>query len=103
MDGLRQNIIGPGANGRTHDGRGAVRATIRPTPSRSPARPGPPRVPTSYPWNDSSVFAAVSLEPSRPFTVVSYLEKSGYRVARAPAPVVKCMYLPCPASRRSTR
>ena len=30
----------------------------------------------SYPWNDSSVFAAVSLEDARPFTVVSYLEKS---------------------------
>ena len=46
----------------------------------------------SYPWNDSSVFAGVSLDDQRPFTVVSYLEKSGFG-SRGAAPVVKCMYL----------
>ena len=32
----------------------------------------------SYPWNDSSVFAAFSLDSDRPWTVVSYLEKAGF-------------------------
>jgi penicillin-binding protein 2 len=45
----------------------------------------------SYPWNDSSVFAGVSLDDSRPYTVVAYLEKSGYG-AKAAAPVVKCIF-----------
>ena len=31
-----------------------------------------------YPWNDSSVFGAFSLDEDQPYTVVAYLEKSGY-------------------------
>ena len=48
----------------------------------------------SYPWNDSTAFAAFSVDPdpARQFSVVSYLEKSGYGSEGA-APVVKCMYL----------
>ena len=46
----------------------------------------------SYPWNDSSVFAAFSIDPSSPYTVVSYLEKAGYG-SHGAAPVVKCMFL----------
>jgi penicillin-binding protein 2 len=45
----------------------------------------------NYPWNDSSAFAAYSLDPSRPYTVAAYLEKSGYG-SQAAAPVVKCMF-----------
>ena len=45
----------------------------------------------NYPWNDSSVFGAFSLDDTRPYTVVAYLEKSGYG-AKAAAPVVKCMF-----------
>jgi penicillin-binding protein 2 len=45
----------------------------------------------SYPWNDSSAFAAFSLDASKPYTVVAYLEKSGFG-AKAAAPVVKCMF-----------
>jgi penicillin-binding protein 2 len=45
----------------------------------------------SYPWNDSSVFGAFSLDSAQPFTVVAYLEKSGYG-AKAAAPVVKCVF-----------
>ncbi|MGZ4793606.1 MAG: penicillin-binding transpeptidase domain-containing protein, partial [Ilumatobacteraceae bacterium] len=45
----------------------------------------------SYPWNDSSAFGAFSLDDSKPFTVVAYLEKSGYG-AKAAAPVVKCIF-----------
>ena len=46
---------------------------------------------SSYPWNDSSAFAAFSLDKSKPYTVVAYLEKSGFG-AKAAAPVVKCMF-----------
>jgi penicillin-binding protein 2 len=44
----------------------------------------------NYGWNDSSAFGAFSLDGSQPYTVVAYLEKSGYG-ARAAAPVVKCV------------
>ncbi|HEY4609953.1 MAG TPA: penicillin-binding transpeptidase domain-containing protein, partial [Ilumatobacteraceae bacterium] len=45
----------------------------------------------SYPWNDSSAFAGFSLDNSKPYTVVAYLEKSGFG-AKAAAPVVKCIF-----------
>jgi len=52
-----------------------------------------------YPWNDSSVFGAFGLPDNLddvsspvPYTVVAYLEKSGYG-SKAAAPVVKCIYL----------
>ena len=44
-----------------------------------------------YPWNDSSVFGAFSLDDNRPYTAVAYLEKSGYG-SKAAAPVVKCIF-----------
>lgn len=44
------------------------------------------------PWNDSSVFGSFSEEEGLPYTVVSYLEKSGYG-SKAAAPVTKCMFL----------
>ncbi len=44
-----------------------------------------------YPWNDSSVFGAFSLDENQPYTIVAYLEKSGYG-SKAAAPVVKCMF-----------
>jgi penicillin-binding protein 2 len=46
----------------------------------------------NYPWNDSSAFAAYSRDPTRPYTVTAYLEKSGYG-SQAAAPVVKCIFL----------
>jgi penicillin-binding protein 2 len=46
---------------------------------------------SSYPWNDSSAFAGFSLDSSKPYTVVAYLEKSGFG-AKAAAPVVKCVF-----------
>ena len=45
----------------------------------------------NLPWNDSSAFAAFSLDPTKPYTAAAYLEKSGYG-SRAAAPVVKCMF-----------
>jgi len=46
----------------------------------------------TLPWNDSSAFGAYSEQPELPYTVVSYLEKSGYG-SKAAAPVTKCMFL----------
>lgn len=46
----------------------------------------------SLPWHDSSVFAAFSLDASRPVVVSAYLEKAGFG-SRAAAPVVKCMLM----------
>ncbi len=43
----------------------------------------------SLPWNDSSAFAAFSLDPNQPVVAAAYLEKAGYG-SRAAAPVVKC-------------
>lgn len=45
----------------------------------------------NLPWNDSSAFAAFSLDPSRPYTASTYIEKAGYG-SRAAAPVVKCIF-----------
>ena len=44
-----------------------------------------------FPWNDSSVFGAFSLDDNHPYTIVAYLEKSGYG-SKAAAPVVKCLF-----------
>ncbi|MBI4936478.1 MAG: hypothetical protein HY828_21580 [Actinobacteria bacterium] len=46
----------------------------------------------TLPWNDSSAFGAFSEEEGLPYTVVAYLEKSGYG-SKAAAPVTKCMFL----------
>ena len=46
----------------------------------------------NLPWNDSSAFAAFSQQPDLPYTIVAYLEKSGYG-SKAAAPVTKCMFL----------
>ncbi len=45
----------------------------------------------NYPWNDSSAFAAYSVDRDRPYVATAYLEKAGYG-ARAAAPVVKCVF-----------
>jgi penicillin-binding protein 2 len=46
----------------------------------------------NYPWNDSSVFTAFSLDETQPYVVTAYLEKAGYG-SQAAAPVVKCTFL----------
>jgi penicillin-binding protein 2 len=46
----------------------------------------------NYPWNDSSAFAAFSLDDDRPYVMSAYLEKSGYG-SQAAAPVVKCTFM----------
>lgn len=46
----------------------------------------------TLPWNDSSAFGAFSLQEEMPYTIFSYLEKSGYG-SKAAAPVTKCVFL----------
>ena len=53
----------------------------------------------NYPWNDSSVFSAFSIDDPRPYVVTAYLEKSGYG-SQAAAPVVKCTFLALSGSAR---
>jgi penicillin-binding protein 2 len=91
MEGLRQNILGIGANGRSTTA-GELFADYPERAIPVGGKTGTAQGFPSYPWNDSSAFAAVSLDPQRPFTVMSYLEKSGFG-SRGAAPVVKCMYL----------
>ncbi|MEK7291940.1 MAG: penicillin-binding transpeptidase domain-containing protein [Actinomycetota bacterium] len=45
----------------------------------------------NLPWNDSSAFAAFSLDPAMPYSAFAYLEKSGYG-SQAAAPVIKCIF-----------
>ncbi len=45
----------------------------------------------NLPWNDSSAFGAYGSTDALPYTVVAYLEKSGYG-AKAAGPVTKCMF-----------
>ena len=45
----------------------------------------------NLPWNDSSAFGAFGKTDEAPYTVVAYLEKSGYG-AKAAGPVTKCMF-----------
>ena len=46
----------------------------------------------NYPWNDSSVFTAFSLDDADPYVITAYLEKAGYG-SQAAAPVVKCAFM----------
>jgi penicillin-binding protein 2 len=90
QNGIRQNITGPGANGRTTTAEELFRDYPReaiPVAGKTGTAQGK----GSYPWNDSSAFTAYSMDPAHPYTVTSYLEKAGYGSVGA-APVVKCMF-----------
>ena len=91
MAGLRRNVTGPGANGRST----TAEELFDDYPAEAiqvAGKTGTAQGFRSYPWNDSSAFAAFSIQPEQPYTVVSYLEKSGFGSTGA-APVVKCMFL----------
>jgi penicillin-binding protein 2 len=93
VDGIRQNITGPGTASNTTTAEelfdvGWNEPTVPPVAGKTGTAQGR----FSYPWNDSSVFAAFSQDSSRPWTVVSYLEKAGFG-SLGSAPVVKCMFL----------
>jgi penicillin-binding protein 2 len=93
VDGIRQNITGPGTAANTTTAEelfdvGWNEPAVPPIAGKTGTAQGR----FSYPWNDSSVFGAFSMDSSRPWTVVSYLEKAGYG-SLGSAPVVKCMYM----------
>ncbi|MBA3605967.1 MAG: hypothetical protein H0W46_08365 [Acidimicrobiia bacterium] len=95
VNGLRQNITGPGVEGPDGYRSTTAEELFFDYPEGAipvAGKTGTAQGLASYPWNDSSAFAAFSLDPVRPFTVVSYLEKSGYG-SQGAAPVVKCMFL----------
>ena len=84
QDGIRRNITGPGYNGRST----TAEELFRDYPADAiqvAGKTGTAQGRLSYPWNDSSAFAAYSLDPNHPYTVVSYLEKAGVRLDRGGA------------------
>lgn len=95
VGGLRQNI-----EGGEHNGRSTTAGELFQAGYNSEAwtiavagKTGTAQGANSYPWNDSSVFAAFNYnDPANPYTIVAYLEKSGFG-SRAAAPVVKCLYM----------
>ena len=89
--GLRRNILGPGANGRSTT---AEELFFNYPDSAIPiaGKTGTAQGRFSYPWNDSSVFGAFSIDGENPYTIVAYLEKSGFG-SRGAGPVVKCLFL----------
>jgi len=95
VDGLTRVITGPGTEfptGYVHEPTGKKLFETYPYDSLPIAgKTGTAQGAKNYPWNDSSVFGAFSLDDARPYTVVAYLEKSGYG-AKAAAPVVKCIF-----------
>ena len=92
VNGIRQNITGPGtsANSTTAEELFDVNWSEPASPPIA-GKTGTAQGRFSFPWNDSSVFAGFSLDSTRPWTVVSYLEKAGFG-SLGSAPVVKCMF-----------
>jgi penicillin-binding protein 2 len=93
-NGLRRVITGPGTNSQGYRSTTGEKLFYYYPDSAIPisGKTGTAQGAGNYPWNDSSAFAAYSRDPSRPYTVTAYLEKSGYG-SQAAAPVVKCMFL----------
>jgi penicillin-binding protein 2 len=93
-NGLRRVIKGPGTNSQGYRSTTGEKLFYYYPDSAIPlsGKTGTAQGAGNYPWNDSSAFAAYSRDPSRPYTVTAYLEKSGYG-SQAAAPVVKCMFL----------
>jgi penicillin-binding protein 2 len=93
INGIRQNITGPGTAANTTTAEELFDVNwSEPAAPPVAGKTGTAQGRFSYPWNDSSVFAAFSQDSSRPWTVVSYLEKAGFG-SLGSAPVVKCMFL----------
>ncbi len=91
--GLTRVIEGPGVRSDIYHSTTGEKL-FRSYPSRSlpiGGKTGTAQGAGNLPWNDSSVFGAFSKDPKQPYSVVAYLEKSGYG-SRAAAPVVKCVY-----------
>lgn len=92
--GLSRVVTGPGVTSDYYHATTGERLFRRFPYDRLPiaGKTGTAQGAASLPWNDSSAFAAFSLDPSQPIVVSAYMEKAGYG-SRAAAPVVKCMFL----------
>jgi penicillin-binding protein 2 len=91
--GLTRVIEGPGVTSDFYHATTGEKL-FRSYPSKSlpiAGKTGTAQGAGNLPWNDSSVFGSFSKDPKQPYSVVAYLEKSGYG-SRAAAPVVKCVY-----------
>lgn len=92
--GLSRVITGPGVTSDYYHSTTGERLFRRYPYDKLPiaGKTGTAQGAASLPWNDSSAFAAFSLDPNQPIVVAAYMEKAGYG-SRAAAPVVKCMFL----------
>ncbi|MFK8022735.1 MAG: penicillin-binding transpeptidase domain-containing protein [Ilumatobacter sp.] len=92
--GLRRVITGPGTvSDYYHSTTGEKLFRRYPSDAIQVAgKTGTAQGANNYPWNDSSAFAAFSVDDEHPYTVSAYLEKAGYG-SQAAGPVVKCVYL----------
>ncbi|MGA9276484.1 penicillin-binding transpeptidase domain-containing protein [Ilumatobacter sp.] len=92
--GLRRVITGPGTTSDYYHSTTGEKLFYTYPSSAIPVagKTGTAQGAGNYPWNDSSAFAAFSVDPERPFTVSAYLEKAGYG-SQAAGPVVKCIFL----------
>jgi penicillin-binding protein 2 len=92
--GLRRVITGPGTvSDYYHSTTGEKLFSTYPSGAIPVAgKTGTAQGAGNFPWNDSSAFAAYSLDEDNPYTVAAYLEKSGYG-SRAAGPVVKCVFM----------
>jgi penicillin-binding protein 2 len=93
-NGLRRVITGPGTTSDYYHSTTGEKLFYYYPSSAIPiaGKTGTAQGRNNYPWNDSSAFAAYSVDPERPYTVSAYLEKSGYG-SQAAGPVVKCIFL----------
>lgn len=98
VQGLRTNVLGGMFNGRSTTAGELFEGQFYNSLSWTipvAGKTGTAQGANSYGWNDSSVFAAFAYndpDPNHAYTVVAYLEKSGFG-SRAAAPVVKCMFM----------
>jgi hypothetical protein len=79
QDGIRQNITGRRDNGHSTTAEELFAdypADAIPVAGKTGHRPGPRQLPVER----LSAFTAYSIDPARPFTVTSYLEKAGVRL-----------------------
>jgi len=92
--GLRRVITGPGTTSDYyHSTTGEKLFRFYPSAAIPIAgKTGTAQGANNYPWNDSSAFAAFSVDDDNPYTVSAYLEKSGYG-SQGAGPVVKCVFL----------
>lgn len=89
--GLHRVIRGPGTTYKGYDHAPTGFSLFKGFDVDLSGKTGTAQGAANLPWNDSSVFGAFGTTADVPYTVVAYLEKSGYG-AKAAGPVTKCMF-----------